>query len=130
MPADPPYSDSWNTPENNPLYPIPIQPMDPNDPLLLTGQQDDRRTAGAYRLDLGLKPVQTREELHTLLSLLTTIRRHIETLDLPNKPIVRTAIVNVSDRIDPSVIDEECSQTQITDDNIILNIISDNDILP
>ena len=125
MPADPPYSDSWNTPENNPLYPIPIQPMDPDDPLL---SEDSPKPAGAYRLDIGMKPVRTREELRALLSFLGAIQRHIKTLNLPNVPIVRTAILNVSDRIDLSVIDEECSQTQFTDDNITFNMIADDEI--
>ena len=103
MPADPPFSDSWNTPESNPLYPLQLRPMDPDDPLLAG---DEPKPAGAYRLDIGMKPVRTREELRALLSFLGAIQRHIETLELPNVRISRTVVVNISDNIDLSTINE------------------------
>ena len=125
MPADPPFSDSWNTPENNPLYPLPIQPMDPED-LWVAG--DEPKPAGAYRLDIGMKPVRTREELRALLSFLGAIQRHIETLELPNGRVSRTAVVNISDNIDLSIINEELYISGFTEENIILNTFAESEI--
>ncbi|WP_241420143.1 hypothetical protein [Acidiphilium multivorum] len=125
MPVDPPYSDSWNTPENNPLYPIPIQPMDPDDPLL---SEDSPKPAGAYRLDIGMKPVRTREELRALLSFLGAIQRHIETLELPNVQVSRTAIANISDKISLDMIDEEFTRAGLREENIIFNRVEDDEV--
>ena len=126
MPSEPPFSDSWNTPENNPLYPLPIRPLATDDPLL--ARDDDTKPAGAYRLDIGLKPVRTREELRSLVSLLGAIQRHFETLDLPNVQVSRTAIANISDKISLAMIDEEFTCAGFREENIIFNTIRDDEI--
>jgi hypothetical protein len=125
MPVDPPFSDSWNTPENNPLYPLPIQPIDPGDPLLAG---DEPKPAGAYCLDIGMKPVRTREELRVLLSLLAAIQRHIETLELPNVRVSRTAVVNVTENIDLETIDAELNYSKFREESITINTIKDETI--
>ncbi|MFT2095779.1 hypothetical protein ACMS1Z_14160 [Acidiphilium multivorum] len=60
MPSEAPSPAPWNTPESNPLYPLPIQPLDPDDPWL---KMEDPKRAGTYCLDMGVKPVRTRKEL-------------------------------------------------------------------
>lgn len=127
MPADPPFSNSWNTPENNPLYPLPIQPMDPED-LWVAG--DEPKPAGAYRLEIGMKPVRTQEELRALLSFLGTIQRHIETLALPNVSTMRTAIINITDNIGLDIIDAELSSSKFSEENIIFNTVNNDSISP
>lgn len=68
MLSEPPFSDPSKTPENNLLYPLPIQLLALDDPLIVG---DDPKPAGAYHLDIGLKPVRAREELRALMSLLS-----------------------------------------------------------
>jgi hypothetical protein len=88
------------------------------------------KPAGAYRLDIGLKPVRTIDELRAILSLLQLIQRHARTLDLPNVQLNRTAIVNLSDKISLSVIDDELGCAGFREHNIIFNSIPDDEIAP